>query len=217
MFSSSENWARTPPAALQVEPEPSSSLSTTTTSRTPASARWKATDVPITPPPMTTTSAWLGSSAESEVKVRLDRERVQLRLLQLPRVVPVHGLPAGELIEHPHARLPGAVAALAVTAERQVRLGPGRRVVDAHHSGGNAGAEPEGLVRVRGVDRARQAVARLVAQLDRLVQVRVLHDADDRAERLLEEQLVVGTHTGNDCGVVEEAVRTSETVARAGI
>src|SRR5215471_14100876 len=57
MFSSSENWARTPPAALDVEPEPSAARSSTSTSRTPASARWNAMLAPITPPPMITTEA----------------------------------------------------------------------------------------------------------------------------------------------------------------
>src|SRR6266508_5163191 len=60
MLSASENCARTPPAALLVEPAPSSSRSISTTSGTPASARWKAILVPITPPPTTTTLARLG-------------------------------------------------------------------------------------------------------------------------------------------------------------
>ena len=62
MLSRSANWARTPPAALLVEPEPSSARSSSSTSVIPASARWKATLTPITPPPMITTSARPGSS-----------------------------------------------------------------------------------------------------------------------------------------------------------
>ena len=62
MFSGSENWARMPPAARLVEPDASSIRSSRQTS-TPASARWNATLVPITPPPTTTTSAPLGSGA----------------------------------------------------------------------------------------------------------------------------------------------------------
>src|SRR3954447_6742826 len=61
---------------------------------------------------------------EPEVLDRLDPDHVHLRLLQLARVVPVHRLPAGELVEHPDAGLAGAVAGLAVAAEGQVRLGP---------------------------------------------------------------------------------------------
>ena len=57
MLTASENCARTPPAALQVEPDPSSSFSTSTTSRTPDAARWYAALSPMTPPPITTTSA----------------------------------------------------------------------------------------------------------------------------------------------------------------
>src|SRR5438094_557611 len=59
MFSASENWVRTPPAARDVEPPPSCPLSTRTTSM-PASARWKAALTPITPPPTITTSAERG-------------------------------------------------------------------------------------------------------------------------------------------------------------
>src|SRR5690348_2202836 len=59
MFSGSENWARTPPAALDVDPPASWPRSTSRTS-TPASARWKAALVPMTPPPTTTTSARAG-------------------------------------------------------------------------------------------------------------------------------------------------------------
>ena len=51
---------------------------------------------------------------------------VHLRLLELAGVVPVHRLPAGELVEHPDARLAAAVARLAVAAEGQVRLGAAR-------------------------------------------------------------------------------------------
>jgi hypothetical protein len=54
--------ARTPPAALHVDPHASSSLSTRTTSVTPDSARWNAMLVPITPPPTTTTDACSGRS-----------------------------------------------------------------------------------------------------------------------------------------------------------
>ena len=48
MFSGSENCARMPPAARLVEPDASSFRSSRVTS-TPASARWKATLVPIDP------------------------------------------------------------------------------------------------------------------------------------------------------------------------
>ena len=60
MLSGSENCARTPPAARLVEPPASWSRSTRQTS-TPASARWNAMLVPMTPPPTTTTSADGGS------------------------------------------------------------------------------------------------------------------------------------------------------------
>ena len=56
MLSGSENCARKPPAARLVDPLASWSRSRRQTS-TPASARWNATLVPMTPPPTTTTSA----------------------------------------------------------------------------------------------------------------------------------------------------------------
>src|SRR3954451_22226046 len=99
------------------------------------------------------------SNSEREVLVGDDRGDVHLRLLQAACVVPVHRLPAGELVEHPHARLARAVARLAVAAEGQVRLGPRRRVVDADHAGGHALAEAHRVLGVGRVDRAAQAVA----------------------------------------------------------
>ncbi|WP_239012509.1 hypothetical protein [Streptomyces sioyaensis] len=65
-MSGSENWARTPPIGLPELPPPSSPRSMTTIRRTPASARWKAMLVPITPPPMITTSAVDGTRRELE-------------------------------------------------------------------------------------------------------------------------------------------------------
>jgi hypothetical protein len=48
------------PAACQVEPEVRRSRSRTSTSVSPARARWYATDIPMTPPPTTTTRARSG-------------------------------------------------------------------------------------------------------------------------------------------------------------
>ncbi len=62
MFNGSENCARTPPAAREVEPLASSARSSSSTS-TPASARWNAALHPITPPPTITTEADSGSGA----------------------------------------------------------------------------------------------------------------------------------------------------------
>ena len=59
------------------------------------------------------------SALEAEVQRRRRCScDVHLGLLQLPGVVPVHRLPAGELVEHPDAGLARAVAGLAVAAER---------------------------------------------------------------------------------------------------
>ena len=73
---------------------------------------------------------------------------VRLGFLQTSGVVPVHRLPARELVEHPHAGLTRAVAALGVPAERQVRFRAARRVVHADHPGRDQLAEPQGGQRV---------------------------------------------------------------------
>src|SRR3954468_16357665 len=62
MLSGSENCALTPPAALDVDP-PASWPRSSSATPTPASARWKAALVPMTPPPTTTTSARAGRGA----------------------------------------------------------------------------------------------------------------------------------------------------------
>src|SRR3954462_5270599 len=93
---------------------------------------------------------------EPEVLDRLDADHVHLGLLQLARVVPVHRLPARELVEHPHARLARAVARLAVAAEGQVRLGAGGRVVDREHACRDALAEAQGVPGIVRVDRRGQ-------------------------------------------------------------
>src|SRR5512132_1541616 len=56
------NWARTPPLAREDEPWPTdASRSRTTTRSTPASRSSRATDSPMTPPPMTATSTVSGT------------------------------------------------------------------------------------------------------------------------------------------------------------
>src|SRR5689334_20003758 len=52
-----------------------------------------------------TAPGWPRVSGQLEVLVGVDGGDVHLRLLELARVVPVHRLPAGELVENPHARL----------------------------------------------------------------------------------------------------------------
>src|SRR3954453_3051912 len=68
MLISSENWSRTPPADFDVDPHDNSSASSSTTSVTPASARWNAALVPITPPPTITTSARSGSDRSNAIQ-----------------------------------------------------------------------------------------------------------------------------------------------------
>src|SRR5690606_34964569 len=54
---------------------------------------------------------------DREVRIGGQLGDVHLRLLQPAGVVPVHRLPPRELVEHPHAGQPAAVAGLAITAE----------------------------------------------------------------------------------------------------
>src|SRR5215210_5806709 len=96
---------------------------------------------------------------QPEVLDRLDAHDVHLRLLELARVVPVHRLPARELVEHPDARLARAVARLAVAPEGQVRLRARGRVVHRDHAGRDALAEAQGVQGVGRVDRRGQPVA----------------------------------------------------------
>src|SRR3954453_17604859 len=103
---------------------------------------------------------------EPEVQIGGDVLDVHLRLLEPAGVVPVHRLPARELVEDPDAGLARAVARLAVAAERQVRLGARGGVVDRDHAGRDALAELEGRLGVAGVDRRGQPVAVTVRELD---------------------------------------------------
>src|SRR5690606_40544803 len=129
-------------------------------------------------------------------------------------VVPVHGLPAGELVQNPHAGLAAAVARPAVAAEGEVRLRAGGGVVDADHPRADAGAEAEGRLRIVGVDGGGQAVAGQVGQFDRLLQRVVGGDADDGAEGLLHEQPVARAHAVHDHRVVVQAALAGEVPAR---
>src|SRR5215469_5679794 len=80
--------------------------------------------------------------SQPEAAVRRELGHVHLRLLQPARVVPVQRPPPGELVEHPLAGLPGAVAGLAVPPEGQVRLRTGGRVVHAEHPASSRSTPP---------------------------------------------------------------------------
>ncbi len=123
------------------------------------------------------------SRIQPEAGVAGQLGHVHLRLLELARVVPVHRLPARELIEHPDPRLAAAVARLAVPAEGKVRLGARGRVVHRHHSRAHPLAEAEGPLGVVRVDGRRQPVAVAVGQVHRLVEVAELGHADRSVRR----------------------------------
>src|SRR5205085_4497330 len=84
IFSASENCARTPPAAREVDPLASAARSKSTTS-TPASARWNAALVPITPPPTITADADLGRGANCRAIVILPHWRGCRQATRPPR------------------------------------------------------------------------------------------------------------------------------------
>src|SRR5829696_3039975 len=71
---------------------------------------------------------------QSIVEVGGEVGYVHLGLLELASVVPVHGLPAGELVEYPDARETAPVSALAVAPKGQVGLRAAGGVVDGEHS-----------------------------------------------------------------------------------
>src|SRR5690348_13702009 len=86
-LSSSANWARIPPAALDVDPDASASRSSSTTSCTPSRRRWYAVAAPRAPPPITTTSAWSAAACA----------RLTDRAEELSERLPVAGRTAGPL------------------------------------------------------------------------------------------------------------------------
>src|SRR6267142_1936195 len=63
-----ENWARMPPAALDVEPAPGNgSFSSTTTSLTPRRPSQNAIEAPMQPAPITTTEAVVGGPSAGTI------------------------------------------------------------------------------------------------------------------------------------------------------
>src|SRR5436189_2911801 len=99
----------TRPAEWNVEPDVSAARSTSTTSRQPSSARWYATLVPPTPPPMTTARACSVTRSVSrgvaQGAFEVGRRRVREQALEVLRGVrhEVHVESGDALLEHaPH-------------------------------------------------------------------------------------------------------------------
>src|SRR4051812_21743544 len=144
MLSASENCARTPPAALDVDPAPSPSRSRSRTS-TPASARWKAVLVPMTPPPTTTTSARAGSAGPigpGNHDVGPSRRRGAVaRLRHLPPRVVLQRRPGDRTHErHAAVREPGRAGDVAGTGTAEERDDLGHLAGVARASERDAGA-----------------------------------------------------------------------------
>src|SRR5215208_907972 len=83
--------------------------------------------------------------------------RVDLRLLQLPRVVDVDRLPLGEDVERGLARFAMAVPGVLRAAERQVHLGADRARIDVRDPCFEVAHRAEGGVHVAREDRGREA------------------------------------------------------------
>src|SRR5688572_10404424 len=135
MLTGSENCARTPPAALQVEPDPRAPASSSTTSRTPARASAWAELRPVMPPPMTTTEAEDGGGRRGAV---------------ITVITVLSGNGNGRRVRCDHAALRRAAPStvrrprrLAFLHGRRPRPGhaahPGRGPGDRQHDGGRGG------------------------------------------------------------------------------
>src|SRR5690606_5379145 len=120
-------------------------------------------------------------------RIGLRRGRVDLRPLQLARVVDVDRLPFGEGFQRLHGRFPVAVARAAGPAEGQVHLSARGAVVDVYDPGGHVPGRPQGLVDVPGVDAARETVGGVVVDADGFLQA---VDGDDDRRRT--EDLLLG-------------------------
>src|SRR5215208_98139 len=110
---------------------------------------------------------------------------VDLRLLQLPRVVDVDRLPLAENVERGLPRLAMAVAGVLRAAEGEMHLGSDRARVHVRDAGDEIAHRTERLVHVASEDRRRQPVADAVRDADRPVEVLDADEGRRRAEDLL--------------------------------
>src|SRR5262245_5429548 len=132
---------------------------------------------------------------------------VDLGPLDAAAEVHVDALPLGEGVEHGVSRLAVAVAGPARPAERQVRLGPGRAVIDVDDSGFEIAHRLEGAMHVTGEDRGRQSVARSIVQRDRVLEAAHLHHRQHRTEDLLDGDPRVAGDAAEDRGPEEMPAR----------
>ena len=149
------------PRPSPVEPEPSSARSTSSTSSTPASARWKAMLVPITPPPTITTEArsiGIGTlrNAESGGSRARGKYRVEARSSWLPRCLcALLSRPAAPAASAPgHRQIPVGVSNVndQTFNERPLRLCHSLRARPRHQgpSGSSPGSHSKGTNRLGG-------------------------------------------------------------------
>src|SRR4051812_28862427 len=110
---------------------------------------------------------------------------VDLRALELARVIDVERLPLREDVERCLPRLALPVAGVLRAAERQMHLGARRAGVDVGDPGLKVAHRPEGAVHVAREDRGREPVTNLVRDPDRLVEALARDQPGRRAEDLL--------------------------------
>ena len=129
--------------------------------------------------------------------------RVDLGLLELPRVVDVDRLPLGEDVERGLARLAVAVAGLLRAAEREMHLGADRARVDVGDARVEVAHRAERRVHVAGEDRRREAEADAVRR--RATASSKSLDADQRGRRA-EDLLLRDPHLRVDVAEDRRAV-----------
>src|SRR5258708_19949534 len=117
--------------------------------------------------------------ASSPVKVPLLRP-VDLRLLQLVRVIHVHRLPLRVEINRADTAFAMAVAGGFGAAEGQVYFGADCRSVDVGDAGVEVANGGEGLVHVFGVNRGRKSVLDALCALDANFHLIPLYDPTAR-------------------------------------
>src|SRR5438477_4308603 len=126
-----------------------------------------------------------GSRGQADPRPSKGLLDVDLRALELARVVDVDRLPLGEDVERRLAGLTVAVARVLRAAEGQVHLGADRPGVHVRDPGLEVAHRPERVVDVAREDRGREPILDPVRDADRLVDVAHLHERGRRAEDLL--------------------------------
>src|SRR5260370_9184721 len=109
---------------------------------------------------------------------------VDLRPLQLVRIIDVDGLPFREEIDGRDRRFAMPVASLLGAAEGQMRLGPNRRRVHVNDSGVKVARGLKSLIHIARINRRRQSVRNAVSHFNSLLEAIDWNDRDDGTKNL---------------------------------